>query len=207
MVANNREAPEGLEAIYRAACARPSDINQHLPVLRDYASRCEHVTEFGLRWASGSTVAFLAAQPAELISWDIDPKAVTGHNVGALVQVAGRTKFQPRCGDSLKVTIEETDLLFIDSLHTWRQLRAELLRHAQTHPGGTPDSAEPRKPRVKKWIAFHDTITYGFAGEDKSQPGLRAAIHDFQKNNFPLWRVVHDSHENNGLTILQHASL
>jgi len=186
-----------LQTLFDACTTTPSDINQHLPMLKEYASKCEHVTEMGMRGARGSTVALLAAQPLEFVSWDLNPGAIVSQAVLDLLPIAGRTQFQPRCGDSLKIHIEETDMLFIDTLHTARQLRDELLRH------GMNDKAESK---VRKYIAFHDTTTFGSKGEDGSVPGLRAAIRWFMKEQaFPLWKVVEDVELNNGLVILQHA--
>lgn len=187
-----------LEEYYQTCAKTPSDINEHLPLLRELASECEHVTEFGLRWANGSTVAFLAAQPTELISYDIEPRHIVSDNVRTLVANAGRTKFQPRCGDTLKIAIEPTDLLFIDTYHTGKQLLAELTRHV-----------DPIANNVRKYLIFHDTKTFGLVGEDGSAPGLRTAIRQFQRlHAFPLWNAVHakrglmDFENNNGLIVL-----
>lgn len=183
-----------IEAMYEAACARPSDINEHLPLLRKIAEECEHVTEMGTRWATGSTIAFLAAQPREFITWDFDPYAIVSQQIANLMAVRGKTFFQPRCGSTLTCIIEPTDLLFIDTLHTQKQLTAELERHA-----------DPRAQTVRKYLAFHDTSTFGMVGEDGSEPGLIMAVRHFQKNHaFPLWTLYADHQNNNGLIVLKH---
>ena len=183
-----------LEQHYQRLCAVPSDINEHMPLLRELASKCDHVTEFGTRWANGSTVAFLAAQPKTFIAWDLDPLSIVSQRVLDLVMLRGSTNFQPRCGDTLVIPpVEPTDLLFIDTLHTARQLKAELTRHA-----------DPMMQQVKKYLVFHDTKTFGDKGEDGSTPGLRAAIRWFQKEHaFPLWQLVEDRENNNGLVVLK----
>ena len=183
-----RAAPDALEAVYAQAVARPSDIHEHLPLLRALAEKCEHVTELGLRWANGSTVAFLAAQPRALVSWDLDPRAVVSGRVQALLGMAGRTRFQPRVGDTLEVEVEETDLLFFDTYHTGKHLYAELMRHGD---------------KARKYLVFHDTITFGIVGEDGVEPGLRAAIKRFRRERWPLWRVLEDRENCNGLVVLQ----
>lgn len=188
-----RACPQPLADLFDLAASTPTDINEHLILLRSLASECEHVTEMGLRGANGSTVAFLAAQPETFISWDIDPAAVVSNSVATLLQMTGRTRFQPRVGDTLKIRIEPTDLLFIDTLHTARQLKAELERHA-----------DPIEDTVKKYLVFHDTKTFGDTGEDGSTPGLRAAIRWLQKEHaFPIWQLVEDRENCNGLVVLK----
>lgn len=172
----------------------PSDISEHLTLLRALAAECEHVTEFGMR-GGVSTAAFLAAQPETLVSWDLNPLAVVSQRCADLLAAAGRTRFQPRVGDTLQIPpIEPTDLLFIDTLHTARQLKAELERHA-----------DPVARTVRRYLVFHDTATFGMVGEDGSEPGLRAAIRWFQRcHAFPLWELVEDRQNCNGLVVLKH---
>ncbi len=184
-----------LEEYFVERSKTPSDINEHMEVLRAYASKCDHVTEFGMRWGTGSTVALLAAKPKTLISWDLDPMSIISQQSANLLALkdAG-TNWQPRVGNTLEITIEPTDMLFIDTLHTARQLQAELIRHADPLRGG----------KIRKYLAFHDTQTFGMKGEDGSEPGLRMAIRIFQKEHaFPLWELAEDRLNNNGLVILK----
>lgn len=191
-----------IEDVYQAAIRKPADmakppadIWEHLPLLRSLAEECRRVTEFGVREGVGSTVAFLAAQPESLVSWDLQPYSIVSQRIADLIWRSGKTYFQPRVGNTLEIPpIEETDLLFIDTLHTCRQLLAELERHA-----------DPRRDPVKKYLVFHDTETFGDVGEDGSRPGLRAAIRHFQKNHaFPLWKLAEDRTNCNGLVVLEH---
>ena len=46
-------------------------IQPFLPVLKNYAKKCDHITEFGINQVI-STWAFLDAHPKKLISVDID---------------------------------------------------------------------------------------------------------------------------------------
>lgn len=180
------------ERLYREACETPSDINEHLPILRKLAGECAHVTEMGMRGGT-STVALLAAQPETLISWDINPYAVVSQRCADLLFIRGRTDFQPRVGDTLKIRTEPTDFLFIDTLHTYKQLMAELARHC-----------DPIENPVRKFLAFHDTETFGMRGEDGSEHGLRLAIRWFQREHaFPVWKLKDDFRNNNGLIVLE----
>jgi hypothetical protein len=186
-----------IETLFTRACETKSDIHEHLPLLRELASKCKHVTEFGLRWGTGSTIAFLAAQPEVLVSWDIDPYSVISQQVANLLALRGKTRFEPRVGNTLQIApIEPTDLLFIDTLHTGKQLLAELVRHVDPRTAPRP---------VRKYLVFHDTMTFGLRGEDGSEPGLRTAIKQFQQYHaFPHWRLLEDRENNNGLAVLEH---
>ena len=190
-----------LEELYQRAiqtpadmAAPPADIWEHLPLLRQLASECDHVTEFGVREGLGSTVALLAAQPRVLVSWDVNPYSIISQQIADLLWRAGKTAFQPRVGNTLEIMpIEPTDLLFIDTIHDCRHLMAELERHA-----------DPVRGAIRKYLVFHDTVTFGDVSGDGSVPGLRAAIRWFQKEyTFPLWELIEDRKNCNGLVVLR----
>jgi hypothetical protein len=102
-----------------------------------------------------------------------------------LTRWKGRTDYRFRQADVLDVEPEPCDLLFIDTYHTADQLRQELARHA----GG-----------ARRWIAMHDTKTFGERGEDGG-PGLLVAIRAFLRDR-PEWGVVYRAEHNNGLLVL-----
>jgi cephalosporin hydroxylase len=174
-----------LEIVYKEKCSTPSDINEHLPTLKKYADECNHITEFGVRWVV-STYALLMGKPKKMISYDID-----FCETELLKEIVKNdTDFQFIIGDTLKIEIEETDLLFIDTLHTYEQLKSELILHS---------------PKVKKYIIMHDTTVYETEGEcvnGITQRGLWPAIEEFLNEN-PNWKILERFENNNGLTILK----
>lgn len=174
-----------LEDLYNKVCSTPSDIYLHLPLLKKFSSECEHVTEFGTR-NGVSTTAILAAQPKKFVTYDIDPDSVR-KVTDLLMPVKGETDFQILQGDTLKIDIEPTEFLFIDSLHTYNHLKQELARHAH---------------KVSKFIGFHDTESFGSRGEDGMAPGLKTAIYEFLDQS-PRWHIQHADSMNNGLIILK----
>lgn len=187
------QEPSGIEMLeleYLGACKTPSDINEHLPTLRDLATRVVSVTEFGTR-TGVSTRAFLAAQPEELHSYDITE---VGDAATKLTEIAGETKLVFHSEDTLKAEIAATDLLFIDTLHTGPQVEAELNRHAD---------------RVGHFIVFHDTVTFGEHGEGHSATnpveGLKAGMERFLSAH-PEWTQIAEFGNNNGLTVWQRES-
>jgi len=181
---------ESLNEIYEKMCEEPSDINEHLPTLKKYASECDHVTEMGVRTVV-STYALMMGKPKKLISIDITPIEDYGIDRNELKSLAAKnnTDFEFIVGDTTSdsLNIEETDFLFIDTWHTYKQLSKELTLHGN---------------KARKFIGFHDTTLFESYGEDDSRPGLWQAIEEFIQSN-PNW-VVFDKYENNnGLTIIK----
>lgn len=167
---------EAIEARYQELVRTPSDINEHLPILRQYADQCEHVTEFGVR-ACTSLHAFLASKAKTVVAYDILNVAVP--DVPKLTFINA---------DVLTVEIAPTDLLFVDTVHTAVQLTQELVLHAN---------------KVKKWVAMHDFFIFGDHGED-GKPGLRPALIWFIQQ-YPHWRICYQTDANNGLVIIERA--
>jgi len=172
---------------YYSACECPSDINEHLPTLKSYAEKCEHITEFGTRYGN-STIAFLYTRPKKLISYDV----TYNDRIEFLEKLANHTKinFHFRLENVEQIEIEETDLLFIDTNHYDEQCANELRLHAG---------------KARKYIAFHDTVSFWEDGQGywKGEGhGLKYAIEPFIASH-PEWEIVHDAKNNNGLLILQ----
>jgi hypothetical protein len=188
-----------LEEIVNKIYTTPSDINEHIPTLIEYASECDHITEMGVR-AITSTWAFLGAAPKKLISYDIEYPSKWGADINVVRDVAKYygLNYEFRKENVLNIDIEETDLLFLDTWHAYCQLKAELERHSS---------------KAKKYIIMHDTTSYEFRdepltsenaweGEAPTGKGLWAAVQEFLDST-DEW-VLHKRYtNNNGLTILK----
>jgi signal peptidase I len=188
--------------MYDLLCNTPSDINEHLPTIKKYASDCSTVTEMGTRFVI-STWALVEANPKKITCYDI--------NLNFFIQ--GKKNIEEVCqnknidfkfieGDTLKIEIENTDLLFIDTLHRYEQLISELNRHAKN---------------VNKYIILHDTVSFANVDEfiylhasdiikntPSKKEGLIQAINDFlETEDGKKWKI-HDVYtNNNGLTVLK----
>ena len=170
---------------YTNCCNRPSDINEHLPTLFQYASMCSHITEMGVREVT-STWAFLHARPKQLISYDIYTSGNIENVYIAAKEIDVDFKFIE--ANVLTVNIEETDLLFIDTLHQYKQLKQELEMHSKN---------------VRKYIIMHDTTKFGTSDELTGHPnGLRPALEEFLCDN-DSWEIEIEYTNNNGITILK----
>ena len=164
-----------------------SDIYEHMPTLTTYAKECQHITEFGSRKGS-STVSMIKANTQKMISYDMYPT----EDIDRLIELAKLENFnfefkiQNVIADDF--VIEETDLLFIDTLHTYTQLIQELTIHSGN---------------VKKYIIMHDTQTFKNRGESGNlEKGLMDAVEKFVNEN-NNWEIEKIYINNNGLTILK----
>ena len=178
---------ENLNQIYERLYNTPSDINEHLPTLASYASECEHITEMGVRYIV-STYALLMGKPERMISYDIH--MCNWEPVRDLVKED--TDFHFAVANTLEIEIEPTDLLFIDTLHNYTQLKKELELHAK---------------KVSKYIIFHDTTSFETVGESYTgnpEKGIWPAIQEFLQLN-PQWKLKERFTNNNGLTIIEKA--
>ena len=160
---------------------KPSDINEHLPPLRDLASECESVVEMGVRGIV-STWGFVEGLKlgGSLLSIDISDPSMYGAEARNVKQACDDkgVSFQFMLADTLKIEIPEVDLLFIDTLHTYDQLTQELKLHSD---------------KAKKFIAFHDTVSF----KDELVPAIEELIAK------KVWKVKKIYENNNGLTILE----
>lgn len=181
-------------------CNSSSDINEHLETLLDYGKQCQHITEFGTRWAT-SSIALALANPIKFITYDIIKHANSESHLKLIESYCKENKilFEFKLADVLSTQMEETDLLFIDTLHTYNQLTLELEKHGDS---------------VRKFIILHDTTHFGHVDEhvynhassiikksNKNKTGLKNAIKDFIEK-FSTFEIIEEFTNNNGLTIL-----
>ncbi len=187
-----------------------SDIHEHLPTLREISRSCGSICEMGVRRCVSSW-AFLAGLDEssmlkkELLCVDIEPA-----DTSELARWAGRLMPPVRVtmlvADSRKIVLpHEFDLLFIDTLHVYGQLKAELWAH---------------QGRIRRFIVLHDTETDRDKGEvlrmgwdarkmaqdtgmkeKEISQGLWPAVEDFLAV-FPGWILQKHFSNNNGLTLL-----
>lgn len=166
--------------MYDILCKEPSDINELLPILKELAENCEHITEMGVRKIV-STWAFVEGikENGTVVAIDNETPEYYG---ATLKPIENRAKerhisFRFLKDDTRTMTIEETDLLFIDTNHTYHQLQRELQNHSD---------------KARKYIVLHDTT---------SCPEMLPAINELVEKK--VWHVKKVYNYCNGLTILR----
>jgi len=162
----------------------------HFTILKKYSNLCESVTEFGV-YDWNTTWAFISSDIKKLRCYDGKV------NRGKFHRENGGYKDVVRCceeeeidfefvhADTRKCEIESTDMLFLDTWHTYDQVKSEL-RFAN---------------KVKKYIIFHDTVLYGKVGSGGNL-GILPAIYDFLIDNYKEWQVLEDDKHSNGIMVI-----
>jgi hypothetical protein len=196
---------------YELSCSQPSNINEHVPVLRHLAMECSSVVEIGLNAmvSSWGILQGLSESPSASRSYfgiDISVPPLSTLNLAKRLAEGNGISFGFSYANDMNVEIGPTELLFIDSLHTYCHLTYEL---------------EKFSPEVSKYIAMHDTSApwgdiddveyHGDYTEyppeyDRTKRGLWPAVEDFLQRH-PEW-VLHERRFNNhGFTILKRVAV
>lgn len=192
---------------YEFSVTNPSDINEHVRTIRNYAKECESVLELGIRgvvstWGSLVGLSENNSKKKIYVGVDIDP--VDPHKLKELKKLSKRTGINYTFihQDDMLVKPIKTDLLFIDTLHTYSHLMYEL---------------EKFSPMTEKYIICHDTSAgfettdwIGYKGNRSEYPahisrekrGLWPAVLDFLATH-PEWELLERYQNNNGLTVLK----
>jgi len=161
-------------------------IHLYMDELYELSKECSHITEMGVNQVNSSW-AFLKARPKKLVCIDITfTKVPERHKfedhiwLESLKELAKKENVELVLieNDTSKMEIEKTDLLFIDTNHSYDHLKTELKLHANN---------------VKKYIAFHDTVLFG---------DLNRAIDEFLINN-KNWTIYKNIKSSPGLLIIK----
>jgi len=170
------------EEEYQEACIRQTDMNEHLPWISELTSECSHATELGIGYAQ-STRGFLR-QDIEMHSYDIHIYPETQAYFDAAK--AGGRNVTLHVEDTRTATIAPTDIMLVDSYHSYEQVRIELALHSS---------------KVKKYIMFHDTTLYGDVGQG-GEKGVWPAVEEFLSEH-PEWQLVERRTNCNGMTLIK----
>ncbi len=197
-----------LQEQYETACRTPSDIYEHVPTLRSLAKECSSVTEIGLRslvstWGILLGLSESSHTQRSYVGIDIEPPPFEKLSLAQTASQENGIAFQFLQANDMDIDIEPTEMLFIDSLHTYCHLTFEL---------------EKFSPKVSQYIALHDTHwpevmdDPSYKGDyseypaeyDRTKKGLWLAVADFLERH-PEWILAEDHKNNYGLTILKRA--
>lgn len=195
-----------LITLYEYYAAFTSDLNEHLPPLRDLARQCKTITEISSKsmcttWALLQGLADKGTEGSyEGRFFETPP--LTDLLLADKLSKEHRISFAYSRGNDRFFDIKETDLLFIHALCTYPHLTFEL---------------EKFSPGTKKYIVIHGTsgpfseindpaykgnFSEYLSNIDKSKAGLWPAVQDFLTRH-PEWSIKEKLTNNGGLTVLQ----
>jgi hypothetical protein len=209
-VRGENAAQQELFMHYEFYAATPSDIYEHLPTLRQLASECTSAVEIGLRSmvSTWGILLGLSESPAYTKSYlGIDLFSPPADKLNLIRELAenNHIDFSFLEENSMHADIPQSQLLFIDSLHTYAHLTYELERYSG---------------KINKYIAMHDTSApWGDTDDteyrgnyleypksiDKTKRGLWPAVVDFLARH-PEWQLEKRYLNNHGLTVLKRVS-
>ena len=169
-----------IDDVFDVVKAIPRDLDQHMDTLKELSSKCSHVTEISKR--KESLIALAAGKPEKIVSHNIEMNTILEH----VEKVSTDTVIERSFLKSVEVdSIEKTDLLFIDTVHTYDMMLDELTKFA---------------PSVKRFIVARGTQSNGEIGEDGGR-GILYALRFFMEKN-PKWSVIEHHEHQYGITVL-----
>ena len=160
-----------IEELSNSGC----DICEHFPLMLKYGKQCEHITEMGVRNVV-STWGWIGSNPKKLICYDYRRSNEIQDAIDTAAELGLDFTFHE--ADTRAIEIEETDLLFIDTEHTYDQMQKELELHGN---------------KARKFIIFHDTA-------DCHE--MNVAIKEFMEAN-PHWVNEEEVINNHGFKIIK----
>ncbi len=191
---------------YNEMRATPSDINEHLETLYNYAKKCNSIVECGVREivSSYAFASGLLKNPNNSLTM-VD--LYESRKMRPFLEMCKREDINASFveGSDTECVPIETDLLFIDTWHVYGHLKREL---GHWHSS------------VRKYIILHDTTVDAIYGESirggsdtyrqsiesgypehEIRKGLWPAVTEFLAVH-PEWKIEKRYTHNNGLTIL-----
>ena len=168
-----------------------TDMAYHMPFLETMAAHSGVVLEIGCGHGNGSTRAFTrglrrSAHRLHHVIVDIDPERpeeMPLNDLYAVTKVTGDSR-DPRVANTAARALADfyPDIIFIDTVHTYEQLAAEL------------EVWRPLACKDTLWV-FHDTWMFG------SYNTMTNAIKEFCER-YPEWHFIDHTRQSHGLGLM-----
>lgn len=204
-----------LDAGYAHLSATATNCNEHFETLREYAARCKSATELGCSemltcWALAKGLSQNGGTGASLTCVDAKPAPAGFDNVASLVQSSGGVKMKFVQGDCLKLKLPQTDMLLIDTFHTYPQLKKELERHSGNvgrYIAILNTEVDGQTSELVRLFYMYDIdetcARLGGCSHKDICKGLMPAIREFVQDSKGAWGIARQFANNNGLVILE----
>lgn len=177
---------------------------EHVCVIASVASKCSTAVEFGVRRGVSSVslaygLSSSKSKHRKLTSYDIQEPSFKWSQFENYCKDA-KVEIEFHIENSRKIAIPRTDILFIDSFHSYSHFMEEIRIH---------------ESKASKFIIMHDsskTGTYGLKDQDSGydqdhdyhkydKQGMYNAAIDFERKYGHRWEVFYHSNVGEGLTV------
>ena len=201
---------DSLIDLYYSYMSEEDHSSWYLVDLMKLAYECDTITEIGM-FQGHSISAFLRTRPKKLTGYDIDISPINANTFNRLCPKNTELHFKQDNSLTMDV-IDECDLLFIDSVHSYEHVIQELTRHGNQAQKFivVHDTNYPTDTRVVVWHYEHD----GF--KSKSQIAIAAnlqykkvgdAVKEFVDNSNGLWYHYKELTEQSGMMVIARSAL
>jgi hypothetical protein len=200
---------ENIKNKYEELIKIPSDINEHLETLFNYACKCDSIIETGVRGCVSSWALVYGLLNNNLTKKKILLNDIEKCNIEELLEFTKNLdiKINYEWTNNLNLIIDENyDMIFIDTWHVYGQLKRELKKFSKI---------------INKYIIMHDTTVDEIFGEtircgmnaiqqselsgipiEEINKGIWFAVEEFLLEN-KNWIIEKRYTNNNGFTILK----
>lgn len=200
---------ENIKNNYEKLIKTPSDINEHLETLFEYATKCDSIIETGVRGCVSSWALIYGLLNNNNLTKKILLNDIEKCNIEELLEFTKNLDIiiNYEWINNLNLVIDENyDMVFIDTWHVYGQIKRELNKFSKI---------------TNKYIIMHDTTVDEIYGEtircgmnavqqseisgipiEEINLGIWPAIEEFLLEN-KNWIIEKRYTNNNGLTILK----
>lgn len=200
---------ENIKNNYEKLIKTPSDINEHLETLFEYATKCDSIIETGVRGCISSWALIYGLLNNNNLTKKILLNDIKKCNIEELLEFTKNLDIiiNYEWINNLNLVIDENyDMVFIDTWHVYGQIKRELNKFSKI---------------TNKYIIMHDTTVDEIYGEtircgmnaiqqskisgipiEEINLGIWPAIEEFLLEN-KNWIIEKRYTNNNGLTILK----
>jgi len=216
---------ENIKNKYTLLCRAPSDINEHLPTLFEYAKKCNTIFETGVRGVVSSYALVYGllnevngvdkANGVDCVNKSILLNDISECDISELLSLVEKDGNKNNINissiwkNNLEIdmnTFPKVDLTFIDTWHVYGQLRRELNRFSKVTTKyiilhDTTVDAEYGETIRNGWNPEEQSLLTGIPVEEITK-GLWYAVEEFLQEN-KNWKLEKKYENNNGLTILK----
>lgn len=178
---NLKDGYDTIENLFEDFCSK-NEARWYLDYLVHFSRECDTVLEYGT-WQGQSLCAFMLGGAKRIVTCDMDISRIDSELFHGLAEKNGiEISIKEKNSFDEDRPIENPDLLFLDTRHTYDHVLKELQLHGNA---------------AKKYIGVHDTNYPPMADNSKK---VREAVKRFMDDN---WKIAAADERYTGIIVLE----